>query len=394
MKFRKALLLPAALLLLLIAVPILFSSATPFCPLAASAQDNPCLSQDATISALQFNNLQLQLTVESAGTALANSGSTGGAAPQAIPVTVIVIVTATPTASEAAQPSEASTDPPTESGEGGAGLEPTVEGAQIALVEVVSIGDIAAEGVILRNDGGAINLGGWTLTDGEGNQYIFPDYEFFPRAQVTLFSRTGVDTPFALYWGLDTAAWAPGEVLTLRDNNFGVQISAQVTGTAAAISATQAPLAITPPSDSAAVGGASLLLSYDARTAMLRNVGVANQDVRTLVMRQVNASGEEVIFTASEWPNADRVAAFRPNDCFQVYTNIVSSVPYVEDELGCSFLQAFRQIPPAKWFWIAEDAAAAQTATFDVLRDGAVIATCPTIPPDRADGDWQECALP
>src|SRR5690606_37314398 len=145
----------------------------------------------------EFANLQLRLTADSALSAL----EAGGAA-QIIEVTVVV--TATPvsvvsteddapasstesalaTSTESALESELESTPSSaEEMESGAAL-PTVEYAQVSVIEIAGVGDLAAEAVTLRNEGETINLSGWTLTDGEGNLYMFPDYEFFARGQV------------------------------------------------------------------------------------------------------------------------------------------------------------------------------------------------------------------
>ena len=71
-------------------------------------------------------------------------------------------------------------------------------GAQVEIVEVVSGGDVTAEGVVIRNQGNSIDLNGWTLTDSEGNTYTFSQRLVFSNASVTLFTRTGTDTPVVL----------------------------------------------------------------------------------------------------------------------------------------------------------------------------------------------------
>jgi hypothetical protein len=59
----------AFLLALIVPVTLMFTGNSSHCPLrVANAQDNPCLAQDATISALQVQVLSLQGTLASKDT--------------------------------------------------------------------------------------------------------------------------------------------------------------------------------------------------------------------------------------------------------------------------------------------------------------------------------------
>jgi len=90
--------------------------------------------------------------------------------------------------------------------------------ATIVIQEVSGVGDIANERVVIRSDRGRfISLAGWELRDTDGNVYTFPDYRLFPGARVTIFTRSGSDTPIALFWNLEQAVWAPGDMATVVD---------------------------------------------------------------------------------------------------------------------------------------------------------------------------------
>jgi hypothetical protein len=103
-------------------------------------------------------------------------------------------------------------------------LPPTASSAQVEIVEVISAGDVTAEGVAIRNVGNTINLNGWTLTDAEGTAYTFTDRLLFSNARVVLYTRIGQDTPAVLFWNRSTAVFGePGDVLTLKDANGVVQ---------------------------------------------------------------------------------------------------------------------------------------------------------------------------
>lgn len=103
-------------------------------------------------------------------------------------------------------------------------LPPTAVNAQVEIVNVLNPGDITAEGVEIRNRGGAVDLNGWTLSDGDGNVFTFPAQRVFTNAQITVFTRAGQNTPIALFWGRREAVFGePGDVVTLADTNGAVQ---------------------------------------------------------------------------------------------------------------------------------------------------------------------------
>ncbi len=103
-------------------------------------------------------------------------------------------------------------------------LQPTAEDAQVRVSAVLAPGDVTAEEVTLVNDGGFIDLTGWTLYDRQGNTFTFPDYRLFPGGSVTVRTRRGENTPIVLYWGLNTAVWGePGDAVTLADKEGKVQ---------------------------------------------------------------------------------------------------------------------------------------------------------------------------
>jgi LysM repeat protein len=98
-------------------------------------------------------------------------------------------------------------------------LPPTATNAQVSIVEVVGAGDVTREGVVIRNQGNSINLRDWTLSDADGNTYTFGERLVFSNASITLFTRTGQDTPILLFWNRSSPVFAPGDVVTLSDNN-------------------------------------------------------------------------------------------------------------------------------------------------------------------------------
>jgi hypothetical protein len=105
-------------------------------------------------------------------------------------------------------------------------LAPTAEGAVLEIVSVVDAGDVTAEGIRIRNpaSNSTVTVTGWTLEDLDGNVYEFRSQQrIFSNSEVTIYTRTGQDTPIALFWGLDEAVWQENDVVTLRDANGRIQ---------------------------------------------------------------------------------------------------------------------------------------------------------------------------
>jgi LysM repeat protein len=90
--------------------------------------------------------------------------------------------------------------------------------AFVTIREIVSSGQLADEAVILTNLGNKINLKDWTLADGEGHKFSFPDLTLLPNAEVKVHTATGANTATDLYWRQLIALWGgTGTVAYLRD---------------------------------------------------------------------------------------------------------------------------------------------------------------------------------
>jgi len=94
--------------------------------------------------------------------------------------------------------------------------------ATIRIRQVLGSDELTSEMVLIRCLGGMISLEGWTLSDAEGNRFVFPAITLFPDAQLRIHSAAGRATPTDLYWGRETPAWQGGELLTLRDRDGNV----------------------------------------------------------------------------------------------------------------------------------------------------------------------------
>jgi LysM repeat protein len=106
-------------------------------------------------------------------------------------------------------------------------LTPPPSDSQAPRLEIRGVdgaGILDKETVRLLNTGGLAAMAGWTLDDGQGHVYRFPDgFTLYNRGAVSLHSQAGTDTAIDLYWRLSAAAWTSGKVMTLRDGNGEAQ---------------------------------------------------------------------------------------------------------------------------------------------------------------------------
>ncbi len=102
-------------------------------------------------------------------------------------------------------------------------LAPTAEDSEIEISGILAQGDVTAEGVGIVNRGRTVSLDGWTLTDLDGNEFVFQEYRLFSNAEVIVYTRSGQDTPSVLFWGLNESVWETDDVVTLRDADGDVQ---------------------------------------------------------------------------------------------------------------------------------------------------------------------------
>ncbi len=91
-------------------------------------------------------------------------------------------------------------------------------GLLVTIRQIDGLGDVANESVVLTNLGGKVNLSGWTLSDGEGHKYTFPDLTLLPNAEAHVHTTVGTDSAVDLFWGQASAMWSgSGTIAYLRD---------------------------------------------------------------------------------------------------------------------------------------------------------------------------------
>jgi LysM repeat protein len=97
---------------------------------------------------------------------------------------------------------------------------------QLEIVDVIGRGAPGVETVVIANRGRAVSLGGWSLRDGQGNAYVFPDLYLASGAEVRVHTGAGEDTPLHLYWNRETAVWEGKDMAVLADPD-GVMYAAK-----------------------------------------------------------------------------------------------------------------------------------------------------------------------
>lgn len=107
-------------------------------------------------------------------------------------------------------------------------LPPTAVNAQVVIANVTDWGTVTSEAVEIRNVGNVLNLNGWTLSNGRGDVFRFPEFRMQQGSLVRVYSRQGQNTPAALYWGRETPAWQAGDTVTLADSTGQVQATFRV----------------------------------------------------------------------------------------------------------------------------------------------------------------------
>lgn len=142
---------------------------------------------------------------------LARQGATQPSSPA--PTGTLTSPAAGTSAGLAPTPTAAAAAPDSQTGPSG---QPPVE-----IGQVLDAGNLDAELVIIYNRGELVNLSGWTLSDGEGVSFVFPDLTLFPGGEVRLRSASGASGPAVIYWGRMESAWGKGNPLTLRDAEGG-----------------------------------------------------------------------------------------------------------------------------------------------------------------------------
>jgi LysM repeat protein len=107
----------------------------------------------------------------------------------------------------------------------------TATNASVQIRQVQNFGDVTLEQVDIQNTGGeVVNLLNWSLRDADGNVFTFPDLLMQPGQIVKVFTRTGSNTPAALFWNRNTPMWTLGESAILQNGDGEPQSTFTVGG--------------------------------------------------------------------------------------------------------------------------------------------------------------------
>jgi len=95
--------------------------------------------------------------------------------------------------------------------------DPNVPLPRLTIREVVGAGSLADETLVIVNEGGPVDLAGWTVRDEVGHLYTFPSLTLFTDGAIKVHTTSGADTVTDLYWGQSEAVWASGQAVLLSD---------------------------------------------------------------------------------------------------------------------------------------------------------------------------------
>jgi hypothetical protein len=102
---------------------------------------------------------------------------------------------------------------------------PSLEKPVVEIQAVIIPGDLESERVLIRSVSSiTLNLTGWKVSNGKGQDFTFPSLTLFPGGAVALFSRSGQNTANEIFWGLTQAAWSNGAKVTLSDYAGNVRV--------------------------------------------------------------------------------------------------------------------------------------------------------------------------
>lgn len=127
----------------------------------------------------------------------------------------------------------------------------------------------------------------------------------------------------------------------------------------------------------------SITLRYNNDTLLLINDSTRSANLETLRFVQTLPSGATLAFDSSQWEG--RLSAFPAGDCLQVWRN--DGIGFLARPPECNE-RYWRSVGLMRWFWVGDEA----SVTFDVIRAGTVLASCPVA---LAEADTLiECVLP
>ena len=101
---------------------------------------------------------------------------------------------------------------------------PEPENNIIKILTIVGINDLATEHLQIQSlNPEALSLEGWRLETNDGQVYYFPKITLFEHGAVDLYTRAGINSVVALYWGRSTPIFQSGDRAVIYDAEGNVQ---------------------------------------------------------------------------------------------------------------------------------------------------------------------------
>lgn len=101
---------------------------------------------------------------------------------------------------------------------------PQPESNIIKIITIVGVDDLASEHLQIQSlSPEALSLEGWRLETNDGQVYYFPKITLFEHGAVDLYTRAGINSVVALYWGRSTSIFQSGDRAVIYDAEGNVQ---------------------------------------------------------------------------------------------------------------------------------------------------------------------------
>jgi LysM repeat protein len=101
---------------------------------------------------------------------------------------------------------------------------PAPESGRIKIITIVGVNDLATEHLQIQSlSPEALSLEGWRLETNDGIVYNFPKITLFEHGAVDLYSRAGINSVVALYWGRSSPIFQSGDRAVIYDADGNVE---------------------------------------------------------------------------------------------------------------------------------------------------------------------------
>jgi LysM repeat protein len=101
---------------------------------------------------------------------------------------------------------------------------PEPEGGKIKIVSIVGVNDLATEHLQIQSlSPDELSLEGWWLETNDGLVYNFPKITLYEHGAVDLYTRAGINSVVALYWGQSNPIFQSGDRALIFDAEGNLQ---------------------------------------------------------------------------------------------------------------------------------------------------------------------------